>query len=165
MSKIQLETFYPFTPELVWEALTDSASLKQWLMDNDFEPRVGHRFQFRAKPQKYWRGIVDGEVLEVSKPSRLVYTWKGDEKDEPTTVTWILQAEANGTRLRLEHTGFKGVGGFVLSKLILGPGWKKLLQKYLPIVLDHVRKNGTTYESGAWLIPEKKCYSAEGVNV
>jgi uncharacterized protein YndB with AHSA1/START domain len=161
MSKIVLQAEYPYTPEQVWEALTDSDAIKQWLMDNDFKAVVGHKFQFRAKPNKHWRGVVDGEVLEVDPPSRLVYTWEGDP-GKKTTVTWMLEAAGNGTRLRLLHEGFEGVGGFILSKLILGPGWKKLMNRYIPIVLSHVKTQGLRFERGKWLIPEKACHSPEG---
>ena len=40
-----------------------------------------------------------------------------------------------GTRLTFEHTGFDGVGGFLLAKLIMGPGWKKILGSTFPAVL------------------------------
>lgn len=162
MSKIEMETFYPHKREHVWDALTDSNAIKQWLMDNDFKPVVGHRFQFRAKPQPKWRGIVDGEVLAVEKPSRLVYTWKGEEKYKPTTITWSLEEVPNGTKLTLYHTGFEGIGGFILSKLILGPGWKKLMRKLLPIVVAHIKSSGLDFPKGRWLIPEKEKHSAEG---
>ena len=36
--------------ELVWRALTDRATLAEWMFPNDFEPRVGHRFTFRVPP-------------------------------------------------------------------------------------------------------------------
>ena len=48
---IMIEAFYPFPPERVWKALTDSRALAGWLMPNDFQPRVGHRFQFRDDPR------------------------------------------------------------------------------------------------------------------
>lgn len=51
-------------PERVWRALTDPDELEAWLMENDVEPRVGHRFQFRDEPKPGWRGVVDCEVLE-----------------------------------------------------------------------------------------------------
>ncbi len=135
MSQIEIETFYPYAPELVWDALTDPDALKQWLMDNDFKAEVGHKFQFRTKGNRFWRGIVDGEVLEVVKPSRLVYSWKGDEKGPTTTVSWTLERHGDGTRLTLLHSGFTGVGGFILSKLIMGPGWKKMMRKRIPVIL------------------------------
>ena len=142
MARIEIEIFYPFAPELVWDALTNPEALGEWLMENNFQPRVGHKFQFRGKPQKGWDGIVDCEVLEIDRPKCLSYSWAGGKKHE-TVVTWTLSADADGTRLKLAHTGFKGMGGFILSKLILGPGWKKMLRKYVPVLLDHMKKRGT----------------------
>lgn len=54
-------------PEIVWEYLTDSNLLAQWLMPNDFKPVVGHKFQFKTKPKTRFRfdGTVYCEVLEI----------------------------------------------------------------------------------------------------
>ncbi len=143
MSDVRLERVYPHPPERVWRALTDPQALAEWLMPNDFQARVGHKFQFRVPPQPGWRGIVDCEVLEVDPPRRLSYLWQGDPKSRPTVVTWILEPTAEGTRLRLEHTGFRGLGGFFL-KLLLGSGWKRMLRTSLPTVLDWFAKHGET---------------------
>ena len=80
MSEVALDATYPHPPERVWRALTEPSDLAAWLMPNDFAPVVGHKFQFRAKPQLGWRGIVDCEVLEVDRPRKLAYTWQGDPK-------------------------------------------------------------------------------------
>lgn len=138
---IQIEVVYPASPERVWRALTDPQALAEWLMPNDFVPEVGHKFQFRARPRWGWRGIVDCVVLEVDEPRRLSYSWQGDEKQAPTTVTWILQPTAEGTRLRLEHTGFHGLGGF-FHKLLLGSGWGKMMRTLLPDVVSRVTDQG-----------------------
>ena len=44
-------------------------------MKNDFQPVVGHRFQFRATPQPHWNGVIDCEVLVVEAYQRLSYSW------------------------------------------------------------------------------------------
>jgi uncharacterized protein YndB with AHSA1/START domain len=111
-------------------------------MPNDFEARLGHRFQFRVDNAKGWSGIVDCEVTELSPPRLLSYTWRSDKVD--TRVTWILHAEGTGTRLVLEHSGFRGAGQFLLRKLIMGPGWRKMLGKKLPEVIV-----GLTADRGA----------------
>ncbi len=131
------EVTYPHPPERVWTALTDPQSLAAWLMPNDFKPEVGHKFQFRVPPQRGWRGIVDCEVLAVEPPRRLSYSWQGDPHHRPMTVTWTLEPVNGGTRLRLEHAGFRGVGGFFLS-LLLGRGWGKMLRTSLPKVLGQL---------------------------
>src|SRR6267142_6041319 len=127
---IHVEVEYPYPPERVWTALTDPRAIAEWLMPNDFQPRLGHRFQFRVANAKGWSGIVDCEVTELTPPRRLSYTWKSDKID--TRVTWTLEPAASGTRVVLEHAGFRGVGGYMLRKFILGPGWKRMLGKKLP---------------------------------
>jgi hypothetical protein len=42
-------------------------------MKNDFQPVVGHRFNFRATPMPNWNGLIDCEVLVVEPNSRLSY--------------------------------------------------------------------------------------------
>ena len=130
---IQRTVTYPHPPERVWQALTDPKAIAQWLMPNDFKAEVGHRFQFRTDPAPGFDGIVDCEVLEVSAPNRLSYTWKGGPID--TVVTFELSARDGGTELRFSQTGFRGLRGIMVS-FILGSGAKKIYGTYLPAVLD-----------------------------
>lgn len=98
--------------ERVWSALTDSATLSRWMLftSNDFQPVVGHAFQFRDAPG--WDGVVDCKVMEVDEPHRLSYTWSGSGGSNPpqaTVVTWTLtEAEGGVTKLHLEQSGFRG---------------------------------------------------------
>ena len=126
------EVVYPHPVEKVWAAVTDSASLAKWLMRNDFEPVVGKRFQFRAKPVMGWTGIVDCEVLELDAPRRMVWRWKSDDID--TTVTITLERVEGGTRLRLVQDGFRGLRGMFVSWMMRG--WKRILGKQLRLVLE-----------------------------
>ena len=142
MKGIHLEREYPHPVERVWEAIATARGLAAWLMPNDFEPRVGHRFVLRAKKQPGWRGYVECEVLEILACKRLVYSWKGDEKQTPSTVRWTLDPTPAGTRLVLDHEGFEGLGGYV-QKLMMQGGWKsKLLGKTLPAALEVLRTRG-----------------------
>jgi uncharacterized protein YndB with AHSA1/START domain len=135
---LHFEMTYPHAPEHVWAALTNAEAMSQWLMPNDFLPVVGHRFQFRTKPAPGFDGIVRCEVLEVSPPERLVYSWVGGGID--TRLTWTLSPVPEGTRVTLDHTGFTGLRGIMLSG-ILGKGWgSKILTTNLPAVL--ARWNG-----------------------
>ena len=42
-------------------------------MKNDFQPVVGHRFNFRATSMAQWNGVTDCEVLIVEPNNRLSY--------------------------------------------------------------------------------------------
>jgi uncharacterized protein YndB with AHSA1/START domain len=99
-----IEREVPHPPEKIWRALTEGPLMEQWLMKNDFQPVVGHRFSFRATPVPGWSGVIDCEVKVVEPNSRLVYSWStmGGMSD----VTWTLTRTEGGTHLRMEQTGF-----------------------------------------------------------
>lgn len=117
---LSLDFEYTTSIEKLWSALTDSSKLAKWVLENDFKPVVGHRFQFRAQPNEYWDGIIEGEVLLVDEPNRLSYTWAvGEEKH---TVTWTLQQIGDGkVNLHLEQTGISNEHGFAGAK----HGWSQ----------------------------------------
>ncbi len=126
---LKFEEVYPYPPERVWQALTDSKLISQWLMENDFEPRVGHKFNFKTDPGPGFDGVVHCEVLEVDEPYRLSYTWQGGGND--TVVTFTLKPVSEGTHLTLVHTGFEGIKG-MMTAFILGRGWRtKILRRNL----------------------------------
>ena len=100
-----LEKEMPHPPEKIWRALTEGALLKEWLMDNDFRPIVGHRFTFRAPPMPHWDGIIESEVLMVEPSARLSYRWNA--LGLTSVVIWTLTATAGGTLVRMQQSGFR----------------------------------------------------------
>ena len=88
----------------VWRALTQGALMEEWLMKNDFQPVVGHRFSFRAEPNPHWNGVVECEVLTVEPHQRLAYRWGALGLD--SVVTWTLTPMEGGVLLRMEQSGF-----------------------------------------------------------
>ena len=97
---VVVEREVPFSPEKIWRALTQPHLIEEWLMKNDFNPVVGHRFNLRAD----W-GTVDCQVLAVEPNKTLSYTWAA--YDLKSVVTWTLTATSTGTRLRMEQSGFR----------------------------------------------------------
>lgn len=104
---LKLDVFYPYSPERVWQAITNRHVLAQWLMENDFEPRVGHKFRFEPQPHQGIDEAIHCEVIEVDEPRSLSYTWRGGFVGKPTTVTWRLVPVEGGTQVQLEHKGFQ----------------------------------------------------------
>ncbi len=139
MAKIELDRTYPHPRERVWRALTDSAALAEWLMPNDFEPTVGHRFTFRTDPAPGFDGIVHCEVLELAPPERLRFTWRGGPLD--TVVTFDLAAVGDGTRLTMTQDGFRGLRAWLVSKM-LKSGCRTIYGRRLPEVLDRMTDDG-----------------------
>lgn len=157
---LQFEITYPHAPEKVWRALTDPRAIAQWLMKNNFEAKVGHKFQFHSTPRPGWDGVVNCEVLEVDPPHRLVYSWSGGSLN--TRVIWTLEPAESGTRLRLDHTGFRGLRGWMISRM-LEKGWRsKILTKNIPALLAQWSGDGLVPD-----VPEAHCttHNKKGENV
>jgi uncharacterized protein YndB with AHSA1/START domain len=100
-----IEREVPHPPEKIWRALTQSALVEEWLMKNDFQPVVGHRFNFRSTPVPGWNGVIDAEVLVVEPNSRLSYSW--GTMGMESVVAWTLTPTKGGTHVRMEQTGFR----------------------------------------------------------
>jgi uncharacterized protein YndB with AHSA1/START domain len=127
--------------------VTDPALIPLWTATGaggrpeGFAATVGTKFRFIAKPKPGWDGVVDCEVLEVSEPSLLRYSWTGDEDGDVTEVAYRLEPHAGGTRFTYEHTGFTGVGGVFMAKL-LGRVRSKMLKVGLGAVLNDLDDSG-----------------------
>jgi len=100
-----IEKEMPYPPGKIWRALTEGVLIKEWLMDNDFQPVVGHQFTFRATPMPNWNGIVDCEVVVVEPNKKLSYTW--GSLGLGSVVMWTLVPTSSGTLVRMEQSGFR----------------------------------------------------------
>ena len=125
---VVVEREFAHPPEKVWRALTQGPLLEEWLMKNNFQPVVGHKFNFRAQPNPHWNGVTDCEVLVVEPNKRLSYTWNasGDEaaNGTKTIVTWTLTPTKSGVLLRMEQAGFRPEDeGFYQGANL---GWNKM---------------------------------------
>jgi uncharacterized protein YndB with AHSA1/START domain len=81
-------------------------------MHNDFQPLVGHSFNFRAAPMPHWNGVTDCEVLVVEPCKRLAYSWNASAEEAATggktVVSWTLTpTPSGGVFLRMEQSGFR----------------------------------------------------------
>jgi uncharacterized protein YndB with AHSA1/START domain len=103
---VVIEREFPHPPEKIWRALTQPHLIEEWLMKNDFSPRVGHRFNLRGE----WGGVLDCEVLTVEPNRTLSYTWNFAHEDAAynlrSVVTFTLTPTRTGTHLRMEQAGF-----------------------------------------------------------
>jgi uncharacterized protein YndB with AHSA1/START domain len=115
---VTLERELPHAPEKVWQALTKKHLIEDWLMQNDFEPVIGHRFTLTSN----W-GSIACEVLEADPPKSLAYRW--DSSGLESVVTWTLNAIEGGTLLRIDQTGFKS--DFIAAYNGAKAGWPRFL--------------------------------------
>jgi uncharacterized protein YndB with AHSA1/START domain len=134
--KIHLSWELPHPPAKVWRALTEPKLVAQWLMDNDMPSKTGTAFTFRTEPMPFWDGIVHSEILEWEPQKRLRYTWKGGPAATTldTVVTWSLTPVAGGTRLELEHSGFRPDAAQAFAGAVAG--WKRNVADRMALVLN-----------------------------
>lgn len=134
---IKINWFYPYPPATIWECLTEPEILKQWSLGaDDFKAEVGFKWMQAQKPRPRmnWDGKMYFEVLEVVALKKLSYSFKGGPREGvfnlDTIVTWTLVPKGNGTELRLEHTGFRGLQSYFTS-FVMELGWKNHMTKKL----------------------------------
>ena len=129
---VVVERDFAYPPEKLWRALTQPHLIEEWLMKNDFNAVVGHRFNLRGD----WGGVLDCEVLTVEPHKTLAYTWDFPNEDPAfnvkTVVTFTLTPTGTGTHLRVEQTGFRpdqkqAYGG-------AGHGWQQMFGKLEQVV-------------------------------
>jgi uncharacterized protein YndB with AHSA1/START domain len=101
--------------ERVWRALTDAAELSAWFqvkIDGVIEP--GHTVWMTSVLPSHAGMRFDVEIVELSRPSRVVWRWHPGEiepgtdysREPRTTVVFTLHPTADGTRLEVAETGF-----------------------------------------------------------
>jgi uncharacterized protein YndB with AHSA1/START domain len=120
---VVIERQFPFPPEKIWRALTEGDLIRQWLMDNDFQPVVGHRFTFRMPPMPGWNGVIDSEITVVEEKRKLSYRW--DSLGLESLVEWTLTATPGGTLVRMEQSGFRADQEAAYRGA--GYGWQKFI--------------------------------------
>ncbi|MBI3207270.1 MAG: SRPBCC domain-containing protein [Candidatus Solibacter usitatus] len=140
-------------PETVFRYFTDSARwAKWWGAGSTIDAQPGGRVYIRHP-----NGIeMSGEVLEVSAPRRIVFTY-GFESGKPippgaSRVTILLTPDAAGTRLRLTHE-FDDAA--VRDHHV--QGWRFQLSLFGNVVSDEVNAGAEAIVDGwfdAWAITD-----------
>lgn len=134
--------FFQAPPSTVWDYLTKPELMSLWLMNNDFQPVIGHDFQFNTNPVPSldFDGIVYCKVLEIIPHKKLTYSWKcGPGKgiiSIDSLVVWTLLETNDGTQLTLENSGFKEMDNFNINIYnAMNQGWLQNMQK-IPALIE-----------------------------
>jgi len=101
-AEVRQEIFIEASPQTVFSLLTEASGLREWMADVvEAEPRPGGRFYISGPPE----AAIEGTYLEVTPHTKVVFTWGGVEGLAPgqTVVEFELEAEGDGTLLRLRH--------------------------------------------------------------
>lgn len=141
------EVFIRTTPERLWQALTDGNMTQQYY----YASRIQVSDSWRAGANyKYIGGdgtnLLDGEVLEIDPPSRLVTTFRplftgGAPEDAPVSkVTWQIQPVGTACKLTITHDDLEDdsrlTDGIVAGWNLILSGLKTLLETGEPLVIQ-----------------------------
>ena len=117
------------TPEEVFAYLTDSARYILWMgVAAELDARPGG--VFRLDPNGSGSDAISGRFVEVTPPTRLVFTWgyaSAGHRLPPGSTTVeidLIPQPDGGTRLRLVHRGLEG-----LDQMGHTAGWQHYLVK------------------------------------
>jgi uncharacterized protein YndB with AHSA1/START domain len=126
-----IERELPHPPAKIWRALTEGPLIKEWLMENDFQPVMGRKFNFRWSNAGY-SGVVDSEVMAIEPNKKLSYTWNSMGLE--SLVVFTLNPTKGGTLIRMEQSGFRGdqEGAYQGAK----GGWTMFLGNLEKVVAD-----------------------------
>lgn len=118
--------------EVVWAFLTEKEKLALWFNPAEADLALGAEYVLLgADKDGNAEKICWGEVLEMEKPTRLVYSFTVKPlAGAMTKVTWDLQdvmvgTNREGTKLSLTHEGISEAAGEAAMGLLLAldAGW------------------------------------------
>ena len=102
-----IEQSFDAPSDKVWKALTDNSQMKEWYFDIDsFRPEVGFKFHFTAGDDKK-KYLHLCEITEVIPGKKISYTWRYDDFEGNSLLSFELFDEGNHTRLKLTHSGLE----------------------------------------------------------
>ena len=127
MKTITRKVFIKAAPAQVFAALTKKEQLERWFAPKaELELKPGGMFRIEWMP-----GMGEGGKIVSLEPSQqFSFTWEGQFSPTPTTITFDLASENDGTMLTLTHTGIgEGAGWEAYAGMdVPGKGWDGHLQ-------------------------------------
>src|SRR5437763_2912951 len=125
------------TPDRVFQALSTREIVDWWVNPGVFDTRewkgdvrVGGRWSASgiARGAPY---ALEGEFLEVDPPRKLIQTWhRVGMPGTPSTVTYLLEPIAGGTRLTVRHAGIAAPD----QRSNVGAGWRSSFDRLSEIL-------------------------------
>ena len=105
---IVVEKIYNAPAEKVWRAITDRNEMKKWYFDlAEFKPEPGFEFQFYGEGHEGQKYLHLCKITDVVAGKKISYTWRYENYEGNSVVTFELFEEGNRTRLKLTHTGIE----------------------------------------------------------
>ena len=101
------ESTYNAPVDVVWQAITDREQMKQWYFDiESFKPEVGFEFTFKGENEgRVYIHLC--KITELIPGRRLKHSWRYQDYEGISFVTFELFPEGNKTRIKLTHEGLE----------------------------------------------------------
>jgi uncharacterized protein YndB with AHSA1/START domain len=125
------------TAERVFQALASQEVVDWWVNPGVFDTR---EWTGDVRPGGRWRATgvargapyaLEGVFLEVDPPRKLVQTWHTvGAPGTPSTVTYLLEPIAGGTRLTVHHADIAALD----QRNNVGAGWRSSLDRLADIL-------------------------------
>jgi len=124
---VEVEVRIAASPETVFDFFVDPDKMIQWMgRSAELDPRPGGGFRLDINDD----AVAGGEYVELDRPGRILFTWGWEGEDAVTpvgssTVEVLLEADGDGTRVRLIHSDLPSVE----SAEKHGHGWRHYLDR------------------------------------
>ena len=101
------ESTYNAPVDVVWQAITDREQMKQWYFDiESFKPEVGFEFTFKGENEgRVYIHLC--KITEVIPGRKLKHSWRYQDYEGISYVTFELFPEEDKTRIKLTHEGLE----------------------------------------------------------
>ena len=127
---IELERRIAAPPETVFAYFVDPERYLMWQgIAAELDPHPGGVFRVTQNDAGY---VARGRYLEVEPPTRVVFSWGWEGIEgllpEASTVEVLLEADGQGTILRLRHSGLPSDSACDLHSYGWGVGLDQLVE-------------------------------------
>ncbi|MER7002397.1 SRPBCC domain-containing protein [Dactylosporangium sp. NPDC000555] len=135
MTEIRVDVDLEHPPALVWRAFTEARLVTDWLPTTRFMARDDGTFTFQASDLAGLEDPIEGQLVTVEAPHRLVMRWQAT--DLHTIVAVTLAERGEGSRFTFTQSGFLGRQG-IMRRTALLTTYTSLLEGPLPATLAKI---------------------------
>jgi len=152
MDIVKVETVFDASKSKVWDALTNSETMKVWYFNiPNFKLAVGSKFSFYEGEKKEY--LHQGEILKIEDNKLFQHTWEHPEQSNGSSVlTWeIEELEDNKVKVTMTHEGLENFAdaGANFAPENYQMGWNAIVKTNLRNYLYGIKRLVFTQEINA----------------